>query len=565
MSTTLSQDENAAGNAPERAKEEQGKKPSLRERFRPRKITINSPWILLAVPLLLVGMWLINNPWIITNNIAAWDHPFILLVPVVAVACVAAVWVLFNFYKAIVAGCKHAGRITTKYLAQPGSKYWIALSIFLTVSVLEAGTFFNELLGPSSLHDTLGYAVAVAIDSVTVICILARQGAVRKSDRFGQGLYMLGIIVCAGISTLANAYITQEHYVAPHNVASTIWAVIAPIVGVAPPLLVVFLGFASDYTTDQASSKLDPDAFEASEKNRIRFYEIQFNTLTVRKKIQQEIALLAGKTAKVKQLRPPRQPLISINTKKPEPLDIEQLVEKMAPMIAQKVAPKPQDYIQLRATLVDELKQLIPAPEPLDIEQLAEKVAPMIAEQMVPEPLDYEQLAQVIVPHLAPQMRTVRATLIEEVRAIVPQIVAAKKPVTPQIEASKKAAKSTLPEQAETTLEARLEVALQEMVVQGKKPSGRALSEVVRCNRGTATAWLRATHPEYGEPKMSGTESQSSESFDSGQSVASVPVVSGTESQSSVPLDGGLRATQNTDVLETIVVDSEPLRATVRS
>jgi hypothetical protein len=262
-----------------------------------KRSLFNTPWVLMTVPLLFVamagGVWLGNNTQVITDNI---NKPFALLIIPTAVASVLVLWLVVNFFKAIANWCKATLNSFTSWRQKEGSTFWIVIAVFLIVSVLESGTFFNELLGPNSLFGTLGYASALVIDLVSVECMRARQKAVRKHDRSGERLYQVGVIVCAFLSAFGNVYTALEHFKDPTNTQIPDWMIhMAPVVGVIFPLLMVFLSFAGDYTADQAHSSLDPEQFAKSEQARIRFFEIQRDTLSKRVQIETEIDRLSNR------------------------------------------------------------------------------------------------------------------------------------------------------------------------------------------------------------------------------------------------------------------------------
>lgn len=247
----------------------------------------NRPWLIISIALLLGGLWLINNTWVITDN---WDKPYTMWVAPILIGSLLACWLIIMFFKAIVTWCRATWKAFQAWRKGEGSTYWQVIAIFLIVSVLEAGGYFNELLGPASLYNALGFAVALVIDLVAVECMRARQGATRMRDKMGQRLYLLGVIACAALSAYANTYTALKHYVHPEHTLLPGWMIsIAPWTGMAFPLLIIFLSFAGDYTADQSSSKLDPASYEASERRRMKLLEIQRDMLRERVAIDQEI------------------------------------------------------------------------------------------------------------------------------------------------------------------------------------------------------------------------------------------------------------------------------------
>jgi hypothetical protein len=208
------------------------------------------------------------------------------------------VWLSVVFCKAIIAGIKKSSAFIFEYLKMPAHRFWIGTTIFLIASILVGGQTFNEIAKENNLYGILGYAIEVAVDTASVFCILARQGAVRRGDDFGKNLYTMALVLCAAFSTLANAYMVRVHYVAPASVNDPFWYAVAFALGAAPPLFIIVLSLTSDYVTDQEGTKLNPDQYEQSEKDRIRFDQIRLDSLIARKEIQDQINTLKGVTNK---------------------------------------------------------------------------------------------------------------------------------------------------------------------------------------------------------------------------------------------------------------------------
>jgi hypothetical protein len=501
-----------------------------KKRLHPKGI-INSPWGVIAAlsagVFVGLGAWLGNNPQFIMKNI---NTPYAMLILPAAITTVVAFWLLFNFFKTIVSWCKSAAQAAGSYLQQPGSKFWIATVICLTISLVESGEFFNQILG-SPLFGILGYLAALTVDVISLICILAKQSASRRNDKAGEFLYIVGLIICAGISTVANGYMVYQRYQPTGDITNTIWPYLVRTVGFIPPILNVFLGLASDYANDQASSKLDPEAYRISEENRTRFLEVQKDAQVARKKLQAEIEALNKKekapkihrTFFLKKWLFPREEPVNI------PALQEAIIAELKPLLPKmEDMPEPLNVDDLRATIIDELKPLLEKSEPVIDYQ---KVAPMIAEQVAPlvapEPVNYDQIIQRMAPMIAeqvarvePVMRTtLRATLVEEVKEEMKTIVAPKvapKVVAPrpQIPAKTLASKSRKQKVVEPT-EARLEAAFDELVAAGESISGRALSKRAQANRGKATEWLQIHHPEFVSGSNSGSEDDAEATFES--------------------------------------------------
>jgi hypothetical protein len=251
---------------------------------------INQPWLLITMPILLGGTWLILHPEVITDNI---EKPYALLAGPALIGSILLGWLIISCFKTIALWCRLSWQSFGQWRRKDGSAFWLVIAIFLFVSVLESGSYFNELLGTASLSGILGYAVALVIDLVAVECMRARLGAVRMRDYTGQRLYLFGVIACAGLSAFANTYTALKHYHAPIGTLLPDWMMlIAPWSGMAFPLLIIFLSFTADYTADQTSTKLDPENYKTQENKRLQLLAIQRDMLRERVQIEQEIDLL---------------------------------------------------------------------------------------------------------------------------------------------------------------------------------------------------------------------------------------------------------------------------------
>jgi len=248
---------------------------------------INKPYILLAILLLIGGVWLVQHLDIITNNL---DKPYALLAGPALIGSLLVGWFVLTFFKAIASWCRLGWQSFATWRKQDGSSMWLVIAIFLLVSVCESGNYFNELLGAVSLFGVLGYAVSLVIDLVAVECMRARLGAGRMRDKMGKRLYLLGVVACASLSAFANTYTALQHYHEPTGtLIPALMVHMAPWTGMAFPLLIIFLSFTADYTADQTSSKLDPGNYKLQEEKRLKLLEIQRDMLRSRMTIEQEM------------------------------------------------------------------------------------------------------------------------------------------------------------------------------------------------------------------------------------------------------------------------------------
>lgn len=303
---------------------------------------INTPWMLLTVPLLAAAGWLGNNTWVITNNL---DKPYLLLAGPATIGSIVAIWLLVIFCRAIITGVKKTVVSVAAYLKKPAHRFWIGTTIFLVASIIIGGQALNEINKDNDLYGLLGYAIEIAVDTTSVFSIIARQGAVRRHDDLGKKLFSFTLILSASFSTIANAYYTKNHYLPADNMNDWFWTAVAFVLASSIPLFIMILSVTSDYVTDQESSTFNADAFEAEQKDRTRFYQIQLDSLKERKVIEDEINVLKGvvdkkvlkqanvqakaDNKKAKAARP-RAPFISFNFgKKSDPELLEKLLAQI--------------------------------------------------------------------------------------------------------------------------------------------------------------------------------------------------------------------------------------------
>lgn len=253
---------------------------------------VRSPWILITIPILLGGMWLINNTWIITDNL---DKPYALLAGPVLVGSILVGWLTIKFFKTIERGCKAGWEALVRAQKEDSSAqfFWAVIVVFMVVSVFASGSFFTDLE-----HNTvpgLGYIVALFIDLVAVQAMKARLNAVRMRDQRGQALYLSGVFLCSGASAFANVYTSLSEFHQTATGVLPIWMLnVAPWFGLIFPALILLLSITADYTLDQTSTKLNPENYRKQEQKRIELIEIQRDMLQRRLQVEREIDQLTS-------------------------------------------------------------------------------------------------------------------------------------------------------------------------------------------------------------------------------------------------------------------------------
>lgn len=108
----------------------------------------------------------------------------------------------------LVASRRHIGVAFAKAsqrLFSPVGFFGLVIVVFLIISVLESGEFFNTDITHGAIFGLLGYALALGFDLVSVVCMQARLNATRMRDERGARLNLMGVGICAAVSAFANA------------------------------------------------------------------------------------------------------------------------------------------------------------------------------------------------------------------------------------------------------------------------------------------------------------------------------------------------------------------------
>jgi hypothetical protein len=326
---------------------------------------VNRPYLLITLPVLLGGVWLISHPELITDNL---NKPYALLAGPVLVGSLLTGWLIFKFFRTIETWCIMAWKAFFRAQKEDSSAqfFWTVIVVFMVVSVFASGSFFTNLE-----HDVipgLGYVTALFIDLVAVQAMRARLNAVRMRDKRGEGLYLFGVFVCSGASAFANVYTSLADFNQHITGVLPPWMLnIAPWFGLVFPALILLLSITADYTLDQTSTKLDPENYRRQEEKRIKLIEIQRDMLRRRVTIEQEIDHLSGQLKAGKQERvfflihwffPRKQP------------DTQQIVAEAVKQLRAIYDPQLQqfaDYIQqaLGVNLFASNEQIAPASSPV--------------------------------------------------------------------------------------------------------------------------------------------------------------------------------------------------------
>lgn len=173
--------------------------------------------------------------------------------------------------------------------------FTIVILVFLVISVLESGEFFNVNVTHEALFGILGYALALGFDLVSVVCMLARMSAIRQRDERGARLNLLGVVLCAAVSAFANAAASLQGYHAS-NLDHTPWWMqqVAPWLGTIFPTMIVVLSLTTDHLLDHRgpSRGIDLVTYKAQEKRRVDMLQIKLDTEKELLSLDKELAHL---------------------------------------------------------------------------------------------------------------------------------------------------------------------------------------------------------------------------------------------------------------------------------
>jgi len=314
---------------------------------------ISSPWVLLTIPTLLGGMWLILHPQIITENL---NKPYALAIIPVGVVSIIIGWLIITFFKTIEAWCKRAYQAALKANKDNNSArfFGFVILVFMVVSVLEAGPFFN-VLEHGALYGLLGYITVFAIDLIAIQSMFARLEAVRMRDEVGARIYLMGVLICAGLSAFANGYSSLSGFQEQVTGDLPAWMnSVAPWLGIGFPLLILLLSITADYTVDRTSSKLDADKYRLQEQKRIAVLKVRYETQKEALTIEHDLAKVV-RERKALQRGKKERTFILIRWLFPrDPLNMQDVVES----VIKTINPQIQALIEQNKVLHNQLNSL---------------------------------------------------------------------------------------------------------------------------------------------------------------------------------------------------------------
>jgi hypothetical protein len=242
--------------------------------------TLNKPYILLAIPGVVGAILLTEHLDAVIHLLEA--HPYTLAALPIAIVSVVLAWFLFKRLEDIVSWFKTNNQMLRQKLGSKAAFFWTATGVFMLVSILQSGQFFNDFTD-GSFWGLLGYAAALAVDLIALQAMLARLECVRMREVGGARLYLFCVAICASLSAYANASTSLHSFNRASLTNTPDWMVgFTPWLGMAFPLLILILSITADYIVDQTNSQLDAETYRKQEQKRV-------DILAVRKEMQEKL------------------------------------------------------------------------------------------------------------------------------------------------------------------------------------------------------------------------------------------------------------------------------------
>jgi hypothetical protein len=192
---------------------------------------------------------------------------------------------------------RHIGTALKKAVASLFSQigfFSVVIIVFMIISVLESGSFFDANITHHAIFGLLGYALALGFDLVSVVCMLARLNAQRMRDDHGSRLNLIGVVICAAVSAFANAAGSLQGYNPADLNRTPAWMqVSAPWLGMVFPALIVVLSMTTDHILDHAPSRgIDVPTFRERERKRVDMLQVRLDTEKELLKLETELSTL---------------------------------------------------------------------------------------------------------------------------------------------------------------------------------------------------------------------------------------------------------------------------------
>jgi hypothetical protein len=263
--------------------------------------SFHRPYLLLTVPGVVGAMLLTEHPEWIMNHLEG--HPYTLAALPIASMSVVLAWFLFRRLEEIANWLKANGEIWRQKLGSKAAFFWTATGVFMLVSILQSGQFFNDFTD-GKFWGLLGYAAALAVDLIALQALLARLECVRMREAGGARLYLFCVAVCASLSAYANTSTSLHSFNRASLTNNPGWMVgFTPWLGMAFPLLILILSLTADYIVDQTNSQLDAETYRKQEQKRVDILAVRKEMQEKLLELDQELSHLALQRKRAQQVR----------------------------------------------------------------------------------------------------------------------------------------------------------------------------------------------------------------------------------------------------------------------
>ena len=188
-------------------------------------------------------------------------------------------------------------RISARLFSQIGF-FSLVIVVFMVISILESGEFFNLSITHGAIFGLLGYALALGFDLVSIVCMLARLNAQRIRDERGSRLNLVGVMICSAVSAFANAASTLQGYnPALLNHTPGWMSAVAPWIGLVFPTMTIVLSMTTDHILDHTPvNGTDVATFRAQEKRRVELLQARLDTEKELLALESQLADVRGKS-----------------------------------------------------------------------------------------------------------------------------------------------------------------------------------------------------------------------------------------------------------------------------
>lgn len=165
-------------------------------------------------------------------------------------------------------------------LFSPVGFFGLVIVVFMCISTLESGAFFDRNITHGAIFGLLGYALALGFDLVSVVCMQARLNATRMRDERGAHLNLVGVCLCAAASDFANVAGAIQDYQPAELDHTPAWIqACAPWTSMVFPALIVVLSMTTDHILDHTPARgIDLSVYKEHERKRVEVLRVRLDT-----------------------------------------------------------------------------------------------------------------------------------------------------------------------------------------------------------------------------------------------------------------------------------------------